>query len=499
MATLASRSMFLWVTLLLLLAPAVGAAATLEEKVREHTLANGLRLLMVERHDAPTFAAYLAVGVGGVDETSENRGVAHLLEHMLFKGTTTIGTCDFPREKPILDAIEATATELDRLRYARIPDPARIAHLEGQLATLQAQHRELVVKDECSRIYSANGGVGFNAYTSKDLTTYLVELPANKLELWASIEADRMKNAVLREFYTERQVVMEERRRSYDNNPDGLLYENLLATAFAVHPYRNPIIGWMSDLEHLTLDETRTFLSTYYAPANTVIALVGDIDPDAAVALIERYFGSIPAGVVVPPVAAVEPPQRGEKRVHIQYEAEPKLSIAFHKPTLPERDDYVFDLIQHILSEGRTSRLYRALIEEQQLATSIAAYGAPGSRYPNLFVISAVPRHPHTVAEVEAAINAELVRLAQEPVMESELTRARNRLRVDLLRQLKENDGLAQMLTYYQTVAGDWRYLTRYDQAAATITAAEVQAVAARYLVPENRTVATLGREGKQP
>lgn len=484
---------------LLVVLPSSAGAATLEEKVRESTLANGLRLLVVERHDAPTFAAYLTVGVGGVDETSENRGVAHLLEHMLFKGTTTIGTRDYQREKPLLEAMEATATELDRLRYARTPDPARIVLLEEQLATLQAQHRELVVKDEFSRIYSANGGVGFNAYTSKDLTTYLVELPANKLELWMAVEADRMKNAVLREFYTERQVVMEERRRSYDNNPDGLLYENLLATAFTVHPYRNPIIGWMSDLEHLTLEETRTFLATYYAPANTVIALVGDINPDAALALVERYFGNIPAGVAVPTVAAVEPPQRGEKRVHIRYDAEPKLAMAFHKPTLPSRDDYVFDLIQNILSEGRTSRLHRALVQEQQLATSVATYGAPGARYANLFVISAVPRHPHTVAEVEAAITSELTRLVQEPVLEAELTRARNRLRVDLLRQLKENDGLARMLTYYQTVAGDWRYLTRYDQAVATITAAEVQAVAARYFVPENRTVATLGREGKQP
>ena len=477
--------------------PSVVMAETLEAKVQEHTLANGLKLLLVERHDSPTFAAYITLGVGATDETSDNRGVAHLLEHMLFKGTKTLGTTDYQKEKPLLEAIERTAVQIDALKRAGDQaDPDTLARLQQELADLQERHKEFVVKDEFSRIYAENGGVGYNAFTSKDLTTYLVSLPANKLELWAAIESDRMKNAVLREFYTEREVVQEERRRAYETNPAGMLYENLLATAFTMHPYRNPIIGWHSDIANLTLAKTRAFHDAYYAPVNTVIALVGDLDAEEAIAMVERYFGNIPPGIPVAGVEAVEPAQRGEKRIHITFEAEPQLQVAFHKPTLPTRDDYVFDLIDLLLGQGRTSRLYRSLVVEQQLATAVSTYAAPGSRYPNLFVVSAVPRHPHTLAEVEAAIYEELDRLAREPVSEQELERARNRLRADRLRYLKGNSGLARMLTFYQTVAGDWRYLVDYDRVMDTITAEEIVDVARRYFRAENRTVASLSKEG---
>ncbi|MEZ4485804.1 MAG: pitrilysin family protein [Syntrophotaleaceae bacterium] len=472
--------------------------ATLAEKVQEHTCANGLKLLVVERPGAPVFSAYLTVGVGAVHETSSGRGVAHLLEHLRFKGTTTIGTRDYQQELPLLEAIEETGDAIDRAR--RQPDEAdaqRVAALEQKLTELQQRHRQLVVKDEFSQIYARNGGVGYNAFTSKDLTSYLVSLPANKLELWASLEADRMRNSVLREFYTEREVIKEERRRSYDSNADGLLYETLLATAFSVHPYRHPIIGWPSDIANLSPEITRSFMERYYSPVNTVIALVGAVEFDQAVALVERYFGSIPPGTPVPEVAAVEPAQRGEKRVTVEFDAEPRLAMAFHKPTLPQRDDYVFDVLDQILSQGRTSRLYRALVVEQQLATEVASYGAPGYRYPNLFVISAVPRHPHTADEVESALVAQLQRLATEPVSELELERVRNRLRVDHLRYLQSNGGLARMLTFHQTVSGDWRYLIDYEQQIASVTAEDLMRVAATYLVPGNRTVATL--QTKEP
>ncbi len=472
------------------------AAQTLADKVREATLANGLKLLVVERHAAPTFSAYLSIGVGGVDETSRTRGVAHLLEHMLFKGTRRIGTRDWAKEEPLLGKIEAVGSRIDELKDAPDVDPSELGNLRRQLAALQAEHRQLVVKDEFSRIYAENGGVGYNAFTSKDMTTYVISLPANKLELWAALESDRMQNAVLREFYTERDVVMEERRRSTESNPDGMLYEKLVASAFSVHPYRNPTIGWESDIAHLTLDETRQFLHRYYAPVNTTIALVGDIDFDRARALVERYFGGIPAGTKVPPVTTVEPPQGGEKRLRVEFDAEPQLAIAFHKPTLPDTADYVFDLIDEILSQGRNSRLYRALVVEQQLATAVSTYSAPGSRYPNLFVIKAVPRYPHTAAEVEAAIYRELERLATEPVSADELEQARNRLRTDRLRYLQGNEGLARMLTYYQIVAGDWHYLVDYDAVVAGLDAAAVRRTAAAYLVPDNRTVAILGKSG---
>ncbi len=483
---------------LFLLLPVAGTAMKLEEKVQEHTFANGLKLLVVERHASPTFAAYITLGVGAVHETSRTRGAAHLLEHMLFKGTKSLGTTDYAAEKPLLDRIEQVGNRIDDLKVDPSSDPEELARLREELARLQQEHKKYVVKDEFSRIYAENGGSGYNAFTSKDQTTYVISLPANKLELWAAIESDRMKNPVLREFYTERDVVMEERRRSYESNPRGLLYENLIANAFTVHPYRNPIIGWNSDIANLTLPETRSFLQAYYAPVNTVICLVGDVDFARAVATVDRYFGDIPAGTPVPPVAEVEPPQRGEKRIRIVFDAEPSLAIAYHKPTLPSRDDYVFDLIDMLLSSGPTSRLYRALVIEQQLAAWVGTYGAPGSRYPNLFVVTAAPRFPHTAAEVGAAVYRELDRLAGEPPAAEELERVRKRLRTDRIRSLKSNSGLARMLAYYQSVAGDWRYLVEYDRNVETITADEIVQVAKQYFGARNRTVAILAKEDAQ-
>ena len=483
--------LILWVMVL----PAL--ANGLEGAVKEYSLDNGLQLLVVERSGSPTFSAYITIGVGSVNERSNQRGVAHLLEHMLFKGTKTLGTKDFAKEKPLLDEIEHVGSRLDLLRLQTSEKADEIAQLEQRLGRLQEEHRQWVVKDEFSRVYSENGGVGYNAFTSKDLTTYLVSLPSNKLELWAAIEADRMKNPVLREFYTERDVVREERRRSYESSPGGLLYENLIDTAFTMHPYRNPIIGWQSDIANLTLEETRDFLHRYYAPVNTVIALVGDIDGDEAYRMVKRYFGDIAPGEPVPPVAEVEPPQQGEKRRTIRFDSEPVVAIAYHKPALPSRDDYIFDVISEVIGEGRTSRLYRSLVEEQRLATSVSTYMAPGSRYDNLFVINAVPRYPHTAAEVEKAIYAELQHLASEPVADSELEKARNQLRTGQLRMLRGNGGLARMLTTLQSITGSWRYLLDYDSQIASVTKEDVMQTAARYFVPDNCTVVTLARDGE--
>ncbi len=482
-------------TFLFFLAGAAFGSSALEERVVEHRFANGMQLLVVERHDTPIVSAYITIGVGSVHETSESRGVAHLLEHMLFKGTKTLGTTDYQKERPILEKIETVGSQLDALRLQADADPTKVAALEKQLADLQEEHKQYVVKDVFSNLYSENGGVGYNAFTSKDLTTYLISLPSNKLELWAMIESDRMRDPVLREFYTERDVIREERRRSYDTNPSRRHYESLVTNAFTVHPYRNPIIGWHSDIANLSPQKTREFLQKYYAPVNTVIALVGDVRAEDAIALVDRYFGDLEPGTPVPHVAAVEPEQNGEKRIVDIFDAEPRLAIAYHKPTLPHKDDYVFDLIDQILGSGLTSRLYRSLVEKQKLATSASVYGAPGSRYPNLFVIDAVPRHPHTTGELEEAIYAELDRLKNELVDETELTKVRNRLVTDQLRRLRSNSGLARLLTSYQSLAGDWRYLATYSREIEKITAEEIKAAAEKYFTATNRTVVVLKRE----
>lgn len=474
--------------LVALAAPCSGAG--LADKVREYTLKNGMKLLLVERHTSPTVATWIRFKVGSVDERSDERGLAHLLEHMLFKGTRTLGTTDYAAEKPLLDRIEATAQEMmAEQAKGEKGDGKRIAELKRELDRLEAEAEKYVVKEEFSVIYSRNGGAGYNAFTSKDGTTYLINLPSNKLELWAAIESDRMQNAVLREFYTERDVVAEERRRSYEAEPMGKLWETFQAAEFMAHPYGQPTIGWMSDIRYLSRTKAEAFLHKYYAPNNAIVAIVGDIDPAATIALVEKYFGNIPPKTPVGPVAEEEPPQAGEKRIEVAGDAEPQLLIAFHKPAISHPDDYVFDVIDMLLSEGRTSRLYRKLVVEEQLATEVGTFTAPGSRYPNLFVIEATPRAPHTVAEVEAAIERELERLKTEPVTDRELQQILNTLEYEEYRQMGSNGGLARNLTEYEAVAGTWRYLIEHRRKVAAVTPADVTRVARKYLVRENRTV----------
>ena len=478
--------------LVLLLAPQVGAA-NLEDKVVEHTFKNGLKLLMVERRSSPTVSAWIRFKVGSVHERSDERGIAHLLEHMLFKGTKTLGTRNYAAEAPLLEKIEQTAQlMLAEETKGSGADKVKLAALRAELTQLEKQAEQYVIKDEFFDLYARNGGSGYNAFTGRDGTTYLISLPSNKLELWAAIESDRMKNPVLREFYTERSVVMEERRRSYDAEPSAKLWETFIAAAYQTHPYGQPTIGWTSDIRQLSRSKAESFLKRYYAPNNVIIAVVGDIKPADTVALVERYFGDIKPGTPVPQVAAQEEPQQGERRVELLGDAEPELVIGFHKTAIGSADDEVFDLISSILGQGRTSRLYRSLVLEKQLATQVSTFDAPGSRYPNLFVLYASPRAPHTAAEVEQALLAELERLKQEPVSGRELQQVLNQLEFEEARRMGTNGGLARNLTEYEAIAGSWRYLTTYRAKLAKITPADIQRVAKQYFTRENRVVGTL-------
>ncbi|HJV34249.1 pitrilysin family protein [Geomonas sp.] len=462
----------------------------LADKVQEYTLKNGLKVLLVPRHSSPTVAAWIRFKVGSVDERSDERGLAHLLEHMLFKGTKTLGTRDYAAEKPLLDQIEKTAQLLkaEELKKDKA-DQKVIADLKAELDRLEKEAGKYVIKEEFADIYSKNGATGYNAFTSKDGTTYIINLPSNKLELWASIESDRMQNAVLREFYTEMKVVKEERRRSYDAEPEGKLWETFIADAFNAHPYGQPTIGWMSDIDNLTRTKAENFLHKYYWPNNAVMALVGDLDPQQTMALIERYFGSIPPGTPMPPVPVEEPVQAGEKRTEVIGDAEPELMIGFHKPTLPAPDDYVFDVIDMLLTNGRTSRLYRKLVMEKQIATSVNSFNAPGTRYPNLFIIGATPRAPHTVAEVEKAIEQELDRLKTQPMTKDELQQILNQLEYQESSQMQSNGGMARELTEYEAVAGTWRYLIEHRHKVAKVTPEDVMRVAKQYFTRDNRNV----------
>ncbi|MDF2459892.1 MAG: putative Peptidase [Nitrospira sp.] len=475
------------------------SAPGLADRVIKHTLANGLTVLLVERHQSPIVSINLTFGVGGINEHNGATGLAHLYEHMAFKGTRTLGTKDYAREQPLLEELDRIQHEIEdtreRLRaegQEEASSPA-LKQLRQRFTEVQERAGQFVVGNELAMLYQRHGGVGLNASTGKDVTRYTVSMPANRLPLWAAVESDRMGGPVLREFYKERDVVLEERRLRTDDSPNGLLYEAFASAAFEAHPYGFPTIGWASDIQSLTPAVTEAFFNTYYGPANAVVAIVGDINPPDVIALIERTFGKIPAMTAPPRVVTVEPPQRGERRLEVEFDAEPVLLIGYHKPALGHVDDFVFDVMDSILSEGQTSRLYQRLVREKRLATAVDTQTSfPGAQAPNLFVMSAVPLAPHTTREVEEAITEELERLQTEPVEAAELEKVLNNLDAELLRSLRSNSGLASQLAYFQTVAKDWRYVLTARERIAAVTAADIQRVAIQYLTRSNRTVATL-------
>ena len=481
-------------------AAASGESIGLAERVREHRLKNGMVVLVVERHQAPIVSINMVYRVGSVDEQGGLTGLAHFFEHMAFKGTRALGTLDYEKEQPILEEMEEVDAALRReVESGAEADPDRrdrIERLRQRFEKLEGEADGFVVSNEIGEIYDRHGAVGFNAGTGKDYTSYTVSLPANRLPLWAAIESDRMANTVLREFYKERNVVLEERRLRVDTRPSGKLYEAFLSTAFQAHPYRHPVIGWESDVASLTPSQAREFFATYYVPQNAVLAMVGDIQPKKIFRLVEKAFGQFPRQPSSRPNMTTEPVQNGERRVEVEFEANPRVMIGYQMPGIEHEDTFVLDVIDTILSTGRSSRLHTRLVKEKQVAISVStSTNVPGGRYPGLFMISAVPRLPHTSAGVEEAVYLELDRLKKEPVGERELQRVLNQLDAYLIRSLSSNSGLARQLAYFETVAGDWRYLLRARERTAQITSEDVMRVARKYFTKRNRTVATLVRK----
>ena len=479
--------------LFLVTLPGMASAQNLADRVVEHTFPNGLKLLMIKRDTSPTVAPYILFKAGSVDEADDTRGIAHMLEHMLFKGTKTIGTKNYEKEEVILTEIDriGDALDLERAKGSRA-DADKIAELEAALKEQQELAKEWIVSGEYTEIYTQHGSTGFNAGTSVDYTIYTVELPSNKLELWAMLESDRLKNAVLREFYVEREAVKEERRMRVDTRPGGKLYEQFMAAAFTAHPYGMPIIGWPSDIAMLNRRKAAEFFKIHYAPNNSVMVIVGNIDINGTIALVEKYFGDIPSQPLPSEVTTAEPQQEGERRIEVEFDAEPQLMIGYHKPTIPHFDDYVLDMISAILSDGRTSRFYKNIVEEGIAVSADSLNGYPGARYDNLFFVSGTPRSPHTTVDVEEAIYAELERLKTEPVAEKEFKRILKQIDAGFIRNLSSNAGMAQQLAFYEGIAGDWHYILGWRENMYKITPEDVMRVAKTYFTKSNRTVGTL-------
>jgi predicted Zn-dependent peptidase len=485
--------------LALLAVPALLPAQSLEEKVTAHTLKNGLTVLFAERHGAPVFSTLYGFKVGSVDEYPGITGTAHLFEHMAFKGTPRIGTKDYEKEKVLMDKIATVGRDWSvELAKGDRADKDKVAALRAELTKLEQEQKALIVKDEIDLIYSNAGGTGLNAGTGTDQTMYIISLPANQFELFCLIESERIRNTVLREFYTERSVIQEERKQTTDAVPARLLSEMFMGAAFLAHPYKNPVVGWASDINSVTLEEAQAFKNLYYTPNNCVLAVVGDVYPAKAIPLVEKYFGDIPRGEDPPVFRTVEPKQLGERRVRFEFDAEPQLMMGYHKPNFPSKEDAVANVLAYVLTRGRTSRIYKDLIQDKQLAVSVSALAAfPGDRYPNLFGFRAVPRFPHTVEEVEKGILEHVERAKTEPVSERELQKVKNNIDASYIRSMSSNFGIAMTLVEYQLLYGDWKLFKKYRELIAAVTPADIMDFAKTYLTPENRTVAALVKKAK--
>jgi predicted Zn-dependent peptidase len=465
--------------------------ASFEKRVTKRVLPNGLTVLIVERPEAPVFSFFTHVDAGTVQEVPGITGLAHMFEHMAFKGTKTIGTTNYAEEQKALDRVEAAyaAHEAERLKRTG-RDEKRLEQLRNEWQEAIKSADQYVVANEFGEIIDRSGGVGLNAFTSNDETGYFYSMPSNRLELWAYLESERFLEPVMREFYKERDVVREERRMRIESNPIGKLVEQILAAAFTAHPYGQAGIGWPSDLQSFSATDAEAFFKTYYVPANMVVSVVGDVKPAQVMPIIEKYFGRLPARPEPPPLRTTEPPQTAEKLIILRETSQPFYIEAYHKPAGTHPDDAVYEAISDVMSNGRTSRLYRSLVRDQKIAAAAAGFNNfPGNKYANLFAFYAVSTPGHSTDEIRDAIRAEIERIRTEPVTDEELQMVKRRAKANLIRGLDSNQGLALQLATAEARHGDWRQVFRQVDQIEKVTREDILRVAQATFVPSNRTV----------
>jgi predicted Zn-dependent peptidase len=464
--------------------------ASFEKRTTVKVLPNGLTLIVCERPEAPVFSFYTEVNAGSANDPGGQSGLAHMFEHMAFKGTEEIGTTDYPAEKVALAKVEIAYAAYDAEYRKRVgQDPKKLLALKQVFDEARVAAQKFVIPNAFSQLAEENGAEGINANTSEDTTNYFWSMPENRLELWAYMESNRIGHPVEREFYKERDVVQEERRMRIDSSPTGRLVEQLLATAYVAHPYGRSGVGWESEISQVSATEAEQFHRKYYVPANIVVAVVGDVDAKRAMPMLERYFGAIPAGPPPEPMTTVEPPQFAEKSVVIHDPTQPFFLEGYHRPDYRDPDDAVYDAISDIFSNGRTGRLYKKLVVEQKIAPFAEGLsGFPGDKFPGLYVFAAVPLPGHTDDEIEASIHKELERLKTEDVSDAELERFKTRAKADKLRGLADNAGLAEQLADYQTKFGDWREMFREIAKIDAVTKADIRRVANKTFIASNRT-----------
>ncbi len=492
--------------------------AQIRVPIQKRVLANGLTVMLVERHNAPIFTARISFKAGSANDPMGASGVAHVCEHMLFKGTKSFGLknpADAEREASMLQKEDALWESILGEQRALADTSARQFYATGKVGpetspkleqlrkdfeAVQAEHRALVAQNEYGSLYETVGGTGINAGTAMDFTFYQVSLPKNRFEFWCRMESDRLANPVLREYYTEREVIKEERRMSLEDGtgnrgPMGVLVEPFYATAFPYQPYGRTGLGPMSDLFNLKRTDVQAFFTQYYAPNRSALVLVGDLKMAEILPTIEAYFGKIPRQPEPQPVHTVAPPQNGERRVVVEKDMTPMVRIGWHVPAMGHPDVPALNVLAEVLSGGRTSRLYKRGVEGLQLTTGFSAsYGDPGAKYPTLFTASATVKGDHTTQELETFLYEELGKLAKEGATQLEVDRVLKNAEMGLVKKLEDIDSLATEIAATWAITGDETTFTADLERLKEVKPADVQRVAKTYFTPQNRVVATLVR-----
>lgn len=453
----------------ILLLPAFALAVNLP--VHKEVLDNGLTVLLHPNAQAPTVSCRLFYVTGSVHEVPGSSGLAHMLEHELFKGTKKVGVTDSVLDAAFLqteDSLQAL------IRAGKLEgDTAKVSSLTAEHDSVLTEHRKLFVKEELWSAYQAAGGTGLNAFTTDLMTAYIVTLPKDKIELFLWLEADRMQNAVLREFYAERNVVREERRMRYEDRPTGRFYETLNTMIYEAFPYRVPTIGWPSDIENLTREQAAEHYERYYKPRNAILVLAGDLDTAGTMEQIKRYFGGIPAGEAFPAITVRDPEQVGEKRLIVHREDAPNLmNITFLTPEIGDPKIFALDILEGVL-KGKSGRLYKRLVEQEKLAISVAAANSP-NKYVSEFNISVRLRADADPDKVEKIIWEELEKLKTEPIGERDFKKVKNNAYASIVRSFRDMENVATQLAWYE-MFGDYKILLNWPESLDAVTPEQAQ------------------------
>ncbi|OGQ07681.1 MAG: hypothetical protein A3G32_00600 [Deltaproteobacteria bacterium RIFCSPLOWO2_12_FULL_40_28] len=458
--------------------------------VHRFKLDNGITVLIVSRGEAPVFSAFTRIKVGNIEESPHATGLAHFFEHMAFKGTPTIGTKNYQLEKGLLEEIHELGTKIVLLKKRGMQDKDLKSYQE-QFKTLEEEYKKFIIPNEFVRVLQRHGGADLNANTSNDFTNYYVSLPSNRLEMWAYMESERLLNPVYREFYKEREVVAEERRMRYENSPDGQIYEAFVSEAFQTSPYKNNVIGKPEHIANYTYEQARAFHDRYYIPSRMVISLVGDLDVKKTLEVVKHYFEKLPTRPDSITQILPESLEGFPKSKTIRGQGGARMYVGFYRPAYPHVDDKVFDVLDTLLCQGRTSRLYASLVLEQKLASQVGCDASlPGTRLDGLFTIYAQPLPPHTNQDLFQGILEELHKLKTELVTSAELEKVKNNVDAHRVWAMKSNMGLASTLSFYESLTGNWNNLNTLIDEIKKIQAEDIQAVAKHYFISERQVTA---------